>query len=42
MSIKIQTHSIQILQLADDTTLYFNSKNDISVAMNELEIVGTF
>jgi hypothetical protein len=24
------------------TTLYFNSKNDISVAMNEIEIVGTF
>jgi hypothetical protein len=29
-----QTHSIKISQLADDTTLYFNSKNDISVAMN--------
>ena len=37
-----QTHSINISQLADDTTLYFNSKNDISVAMNEIEIVGTF
>jgi hypothetical protein len=35
-------HSIKISQLADDTTLYFNSKNDISVAMNEIEIVGTF
>jgi hypothetical protein len=23
-----QTHSIKISQLADDTTLYFNSKND--------------
>ena len=37
-----QTHSIKISQLADDTTLYFNSKNDIYVAMNEIEIVGTF
>ena len=37
-----QTHSIKISQLAHDTTLYFNSKNDISVAMNEIEIVGTF
>jgi hypothetical protein len=32
-----QTHSITISQLADDTTLYFNSKNDISVAMNEIK-----
>jgi hypothetical protein len=37
-----QTHSIRISQLADDTTLYFNSKNDISVAMNEIEIFGNF
>jgi rRNA processing protein Krr1/Pno1 len=37
-----QTHSINISQLADDTTLYFNSNNDISVAMNEIEIFGTF
>jgi hypothetical protein len=37
-----QTHNIKISQLADDTTLYFNSKNDISVAMNEIEIFGTF
>ena len=37
-----QTHSIKISQLADDTTLYFNSKNDISVAMNEIEIFSTF
>jgi hypothetical protein len=27
-----QTHSVKISPLADDTTLYFNSKNDISVA----------
>ena len=37
-----QTHSIKISQLADDTTLYFNSKNDISVAMNEIENFGNF
>ena len=37
-----QTHSIKISQLEDDTTLYFNSKNDISVAMNEIEIVSAF
>jgi hypothetical protein len=37
-----QTHSIRISQLADDTTLYFNSKNDISVALNEIEIFGNF
>jgi hypothetical protein len=42
MSIDEQTHNIKISQLADDTTLYFNSKNDISVAMNEIEIFGTF
>jgi hypothetical protein len=35
-----QTHNIKIAQLADDTILYFNSKNDIAVAMNEIEIVG--
>ena len=37
-----QTPSIKLSQLADDTTLYFNSKNDISVAMNEIEIFGNF
>ena len=37
-----QTHSITISQLEDDTTLYFNSKKDIYVAMNEIEIIGTF
>ena len=37
-----QTHCIKISQSADDTTLYFNSKNDISVAMNEIEIFGNF
>jgi hypothetical protein len=37
-----QTHSVKFSQSADDTTLYFNSKNDVSVAMNEIEIAGTF
>lgn len=35
-------HSIKISKLADETTLYFNSKNDILVAMNEIEIIGVF
>jgi CRISPR/Cas system endoribonuclease Cas6 (RAMP superfamily) len=33
-----QTHSIKISQLADDTTLYFNSKNDISGIIKALMI----
>jgi hypothetical protein len=33
---------MKISQLADDTTLYFNSENDISVAMNEIHIADTF
>jgi hypothetical protein len=37
-----QTHSINISQLADDITLYFNSKNDISVAVNEIEFFSNF
>ena len=42
INIDEQTHSIKISQLADNTTLYVNSKNDISVAMNEIEIFGNF
>ena len=34
-------HSINISQLADDT-LFFNSKTEISLALNEIEIVGSF
>jgi hypothetical protein len=29
-------------QLADDTTLFCNSKEDVLKAMNEIEIVGSF
>ena len=36
------THSIKISQLADDTTLFFGSKAEISVALNVIEIFGTF
>jgi hypothetical protein len=31
-------HSIKISQLADDTTLFFNSKTEIPLALNEIEI----
>ena len=33
-------HSISISQLADDTTLICNSKEDVLKAMNEIEIVA--
>jgi hypothetical protein len=33
-------HSIKISQLADDTTLFLKPKNDISIALNIMEIVG--
>ena len=28
--------------MADDTTLFFNSKTEISLALNEIEIFGSF
>ena len=31
-------HSIKISQLADDTTLFLKSKNEISIALNIMEI----
>jgi hypothetical protein len=37
-----KNHSIKISQLADDTTLFCNSKEDVLKAMNEIEIVGSF
>ena len=36
-----KTHSIKISQLADDTTLFLSSKQEVTVALNELEIFGT-
>jgi hypothetical protein len=30
------------IQLADDTTLFVSSKTDIALAMNEIEIFGSF
>ena len=35
-------HSIKMSQLADDTTLSFNSKTEISLVLNEIEIFGSF
>jgi hypothetical protein len=37
-----KNHSINISQLADDTTLFCNSKEDVLKAMNEIEIFGSF
>ena len=37
-----KTYCINILQLADDATLFFNSKEDVLKAMNEIEIFGSF
>ena len=33
-------HSIKLNQLADDTTLFLKSKNEISIALNIIEIFG--
>ena len=35
-------HSIKISQLADDTTLFFNSKTEISFSLNEIEMFCSF
>ena len=37
-----KAHTINISQLADDTTLFVSSKTFIALAMNEIEIVGSF
>jgi hypothetical protein len=37
-----KNHSIKISQLADDTTLFCNSKEDVLKAINEIEIFGSF
>jgi hypothetical protein len=34
--------SITISQLANDTTLFFNSKTEISLALNEIEMFDSF
>ena len=34
-------HSIKIYLLADDTTLFMSSKEEISFALNEIEIFGS-
>jgi hypothetical protein len=37
-----KNHSIKSSQLADDTTICCNSKEDVLKAMNEIEIFGSF
>ena len=37
-----KTHSIKISQLADDTTLFYTSKEEIYIAFNEIETFGSF
>ena len=37
-----KTHSIKISQLADDTTLFCTSKEEIYLAFNEIETFGSF
>ena len=36
-----KTNSLKITQMADDTTLFLNSKDEISLALNLIEIYGT-
>jgi hypothetical protein len=36
------THTIKISQLADDTTLFCTSKEEIYFAFNEIETFGSF
>ena len=37
-----KTHSIKILQFADDTTLFCTSKEEIYSALNGIETFGSF
>jgi hypothetical protein len=39
---KEKNHSIKISQLADDTTLFCNNKEEVLKAMNEIAIFGSF
>ena len=36
-----KNHSIQISQLADDTTLFMSSEEEITSVLNEIEIFGS-
>ena len=42
IKINEKTHSIKISQLADDTTLFCTSKEEIYIAFNEIETFGSF
>ena len=37
-----KTHNLKISQLADDTTLFLKSKEEINIALNIIEIFGSF
>ena len=37
-----RNHNLKISQLADDTTLFLGTKNEITLALNVIEIFGTF
>jgi hypothetical protein len=41
-NVSTQVTKDKISQLADDTTLFMSSKTDIVLAMNEIEIFGSF
>ena len=41
IAIDEKTHSIKILQLADDTTLFCTFKEEIYLAFNEIETFGS-
>ena len=36
-----KTHTIKISQLADDTTIFVSSKQNMYIAMNEIKIFGS-
>jgi hypothetical protein len=36
-----KTHTIKISQLADDTTIFLSSKQNMYIAMNEIKIFGS-
>jgi hypothetical protein len=42
VKINDKAYIIKIYQLADDTMLFVSSKTDIALAMNEIEIFGSF
>ena len=37
-----KSHSLRLTQLADDATIFVNSKQEITIALNLIEIFGSF